>query len=62
MMPLCLYGISGWPWQRVLHMSIFLLYRLRQLVLSSLRTIRVHFLESYAWNVDDCLIGRHWRW
>src|SRR6266702_1989681 len=25
MMPLCLYGISGGPWQRVLLMSIFLL-------------------------------------
>src|SRR6266702_534271 len=62
MMPLCLYCISGWPWQRVLHMCIFLLYHLRRLVLLSLHIIPAPFLESYAWNVGDCLIGRHWRW
>src|SRR6266702_261092 len=45
MMPLCLYCISGWPWQRVLHMSIFLLYHLRRHILLSLHFIPAHFLN-----------------
>src|SRR6266702_3075671 len=62
MTPLCLYGILGWPWQRVLRISIFLLCRLRRLVLLSLHIIPAYFLERYAWNVGDCLIGHHRRW
>jgi len=57
-----LCDISGWPWQKVPHMCIFLLYHLRQLVLLSLRIILAGFLEYYMWNVDDCLIGHHARW
>src|SRR6266702_1974405 len=62
MMPLRSYGILGWPWQRVLHMSLFLLYHLRRLVLWSLHIIPAHSLECYTWNVGDCLIGHHRRW
>src|SRR6266702_2620489 len=62
MMPPYLCGISGWPWQRVLHMSIFLLYHLHRLVLWSLHIIPTHFLESYTWNVGNCPIGHHRRW
>jgi WD40 repeat protein len=36
MTPPYLYGILGSPWQQVPHMSIFLLYHLRRLVLLSL--------------------------
>src|SRR6266702_3106097 len=62
MMASSLCGISGWPWQRVLHMSIFLLYHLHRLVLWSLHIIPTHFLESYTWNVGNCPIGHHRRW
>src|SRR6266403_4371170 len=57
-----LCGISGWPWQKVPHIYIFLLYHLLQVVLLSLRIILGGFLECYVWNVDDCLIGHHARW
>src|SRR6266702_4661894 len=62
MMPPCSYGISGGPWQRAHHMSIYLLYHLRLLVLLSLHIVLVHFLGSYTWNVGGCLIGHHQSW
>jgi hypothetical protein len=61
MTPLYLYGISGWRWQKVPHISIFPLYHLRRLVLLSPRIIPPHSLGSYMWNADNCLIGHHQR-
>src|SRR6266702_4331832 len=57
MMPLCLYDISGWPWQRVLHVSIFLHYHLRRLVLSSLHVIPAHFTRGTCAIVSLVIIG-----
>ena len=59
MTPLYLYGISRSPSQKVHHISIFPLYHLRRPVLSSPHIIPPHFVESYMWNVENCLIGRH---